>query len=77
MHEMWVTSLDQKDPFVEEMATHSSIHVWRISWTEEPGGLQVIASELDVRIHPTDQSHHSWYEWSDVDHWAHMHTLIQ
>jgi len=45
MHETWVTSLDQKDPFVEEMATHSSIHVWRISWTEEPGGLQVIASQ--------------------------------
>ena len=22
------------------MATHSSIFVWRISWTEEPGGLQ-------------------------------------
>ena len=23
-----------------EMATHSSILAWRISWTEEPGGLQ-------------------------------------
>ena len=22
------------------MATHSSIHAWRIPWTEEPGGLQ-------------------------------------
>ena len=22
------------------MATHSSIFAWRISWTEEPGGLQ-------------------------------------
>ena len=22
------------------MATHSSILVWRIPWTEEPGGLQ-------------------------------------
>ena len=22
------------------MATHSSILAWRISWTEEPGGLQ-------------------------------------
>ena len=22
------------------MATHSSIHTWRIQWTEEPGGLQ-------------------------------------
>ena len=24
----------------EGMATHSSIFVWRIPWTEEPGGLQ-------------------------------------
>ena len=24
----------------EEMATHSSILAWRISWTEEPGRLQ-------------------------------------
>ena len=24
------------------MATHSSILVWRIPWTEEPGGLQFI-----------------------------------
>ena len=27
---------------VEWMATHSSIHAWRIPWTEEPGGLQSI-----------------------------------
>jgi len=24
----------------EEMATHSSILAWKISWTEEAGGLQ-------------------------------------
>ena len=24
----------------KEMTTHSSILAWRISWTEEPGGLQ-------------------------------------
>ena len=28
----------------EEMATHSSILVWRILWTEEPGRLQSIWS---------------------------------
>ena len=27
------------------MATHTSILAWRISWTEEPGGLQSIASQ--------------------------------
>ena len=28
-----------EDPLEEEMATHSSILAWEISWTEEPGGL--------------------------------------
>ena len=27
------------------MATHCSILAWRISWTEEPGGLQSMGSE--------------------------------
>ena len=35
-----VQSLDQEDPLEKEMATHSSILAWKISWTEEPGGLQ-------------------------------------
>ena len=38
--EMQVQSLGQKDPLDKEMATHSSILVWKIPWTEEPGGLQ-------------------------------------
>ena len=29
----------------EEMATHLSILVWRIPWTEEPSGLQSIGSQ--------------------------------
>ena len=40
--ETWVQSLSQEDLLEKEMATHSSILVWRISWTEEPGGLQSI-----------------------------------
>ena len=28
----------------KEMATHSSILVWKIPWTEEPGGLQFMGS---------------------------------
>ena len=34
--ETWVQSLGREDPFEEELATHSSILAWRISWTEEP-----------------------------------------
>ena len=37
---MQFQSLDWEDPLEEGMATHSSILAWRISWTEEPGGLQ-------------------------------------
>ena len=40
MQETWVRSLGWEDPLEEEMATHSSILVWRIPWTEEPSGLQ-------------------------------------
>ena len=29
----------QEDPLEEEMATHSSILVWKILWSEEPGKL--------------------------------------
>ena len=29
----------------EAVATHSSILAWRISWTEEPGGLQAMGSQ--------------------------------
>ena len=36
---MWVQSLAREDPLEEGMATHSSILVWRIPWTEEPGRL--------------------------------------
>ena len=38
--EMQVRFLGEEDPLEEEMATHSSILVWRIPWTEEPGRLQ-------------------------------------
>ena len=40
MQETWVQSLSKKDPLEKEIATHSNLLVWEISWTEEPGGLQ-------------------------------------
>ena len=36
--------LGQEDPLEKKMTTHSSILAWKISWTEEPGGLQSIGS---------------------------------
>ena len=40
--ETWVQSLGGEGLLEEGMATHSSILAWRISWPEEPGGLQSI-----------------------------------
>ena len=40
MQETQVRSLAQEDPLEKDMATHSSILAWEISWTEEPGSLQ-------------------------------------
>ena len=40
MQETRVLSLGREDPLEKEMATHSSILAWRLSWMEEPGGLQ-------------------------------------
>ena len=33
--EMWIQSLGWEDPLEEEMATHSIILAWEISWAEE------------------------------------------
>ena len=43
--EMWVQSLGWEDPLEEEMATHSSILVWKIPRMEETGGLQSMGSQ--------------------------------
>ena len=37
------------------MSTHSSILAWRISWTEDPGGLQSVVSQRDG---------HNWSNWA-------------
>ena len=39
MQETQVQSLGQEDHLEKGMTTHSSILTWRITWTEEPGGL--------------------------------------
>ena len=40
-----VQYLGQREPLEEGMATHSSILVWRIPWTEEPDGLWSIGPQ--------------------------------
>ena len=50
MQETWVQFLDWEDPLEEEMATHSSILAWEISQTEEPGGLQSMGLQGQIRL---------------------------
>ena len=54
-HFMGVRSILEK-----EMATHSSILAWRISWREEPGGLLSM------------ESHRVRHDWSNL---SYMHAL--
>ena len=35
----------QEDPLEKEMTTYSSSLAWEIPWTEQPGGLQPVASQ--------------------------------
>ena len=54
MWETWIRSLGREDPLEKERATHSSILAWRISWTEELGGLQSTGhkeSDMTERLH--------------------------
>ena len=54
MQETKVQSLGWEDPLEKGMAIHTSILIWRIPWTEEPGGLQ--SKELQrVRHNRSDQ----------------------
>ena len=43
--ETCVQSLGQEDPQEKGMATHSSIHAWRMPWMEDPDGLQSMGLE--------------------------------
>ena len=45
MQETLVQSLGREDPLEKGMATPSIVLVWRIPWTEEPGGLQSTGSQ--------------------------------
>ena len=47
MQKTWVRSLGQEDPLEMEMATHSSVLAWEISWTDEPSGLQSMGSQKE------------------------------
>ena len=66
--EPWETpmqSLGWEDPLEEEMATLSSILVWRIPRTEEPGGLQTMGLQ-SVRHDPKQFTFRDIQIWSSI-----------
>ena len=52
--ETWVRPLGWEDSLEKAMATHSSILAWRITWAEEPGGLQSLRSQRVWHNRATD-----------------------
>ena len=59
VQETWVWSLGWEDPPGEGNATHSSTLAWRISWTQEPGGLQSMGSQSDTTEQLTHNTPHT------------------
>ena len=55
-----VQSLGWEDPLEKGMAAHSNILTWRIPWTEEPGGLQSMASQSDMTVWLTHDKTNRW-----------------
>ena len=39
-----------EDPLEYQMATHSSILVWKIPWAEEPGEVQSMGSQSQTQL---------------------------
>ena len=54
MWETWVQPWVRKIPWRRKMATHSSILVWKMPWTKEPGGLQSMGLQ---------RVEHCWSDW--------------
>ena len=54
------------------MATHSSVLAWRLSWTEEPGGLQSTGSQERLSFALATSN---WSQESSVMQWRHAWPL--
>ena len=63
VQEIQVHSLGWGDALEKEMATHSSILAWKLSWTEEPGGLQSIGLQRVGHDWVTNTYLHSQRLW--------------
>ena len=55
--EMKVRSLGWENSLEEGVATHSTTLAWRIPWTEEPGGLPSMGSQIDTTEQLSTHTH--------------------
>ena len=56
-----VESLGWENPLEKELATHSSICAWGLSWTEEPGRLQSKGLQRGRHDCVTEHNHDKFY----------------
>ena len=61
-----LTGLQEIRVVEKGMGTHSSILAWRITWTEEPGGLQTMGSQRVRHDQATEHTH-----THDIQTWVH------
>ena len=76
-----VQSLGGKDPLEKKMATRSSILVWKIRWTEEPGGYNPQGckeSDMTERQHTHTEAFIWWsyYIWWPYYLYTHKHIYM-
>ena len=75
MQETWVQSLGQEDILEKEMATHSSILAWKITWMEKPGRLQSMGrkeSDTTEQLH----FHFHYLPWLKTEDEGNRNTTI-
>ena len=64
MQETRVQFLGWEDPVEKEMTNHSGILAWRIPWTEEPGRLQSMGSQVSDMTWQLNHHHKKCYKES-------------
>ena len=62
-HEIKRHLLLRRKVMTKEMAIHSSTIAWRISWTEEPGGLQAVGLQT---VDTTELLHFPFLLWDQM-----------
>ena len=72
MQKTQVQSLGQEDSLEVETAIHySSILAWKVPWTEEPGGLQSMASQSVRHELVTKDTHITLPHMHSIPHYQH------